>query len=350
MFSRDTVVAMKLKDIALKANVSVATVSRCLNDSSLVSEETRRRVLSIAKETGYEFNASARSLSANQVGTIGVVLPEYYDELKVHLYHSSLHNHLRRTLERADLDLIVAFSHNHFSGINNVEKLVRRKKVDGLIVMLPSLNDQTERFLTEQGVPCVYSHYPPPSRHETRDRVYVDHERGGMLVGEFFARKQCRCVMAFQRSREPEDLEFYQRVQGLKAGLLLGEFRGTITEIEADATFERGFEIATDPSHPIDSADAILALNDFMAYGLIDGLRSRGRRVPQDVMVVGYDDSPLAGIFPPRLTTVKQPAEEVAFLTCERLIKMIEDRYAGRVHNPRQIALRPHLIIRDTAM
>ncbi len=340
---------MKLKDIAVKANVSVSTVSRCLNDSSLVSEGTRRRILEIVEETGYEFNASARGLSTNQVGTIGVILPEGYDQFRVHLYHASLHNHLRRTLEREDLDLIVAFSHNHFNGINNIEKLVRRRKVDGLILMVPSLNAETHRFLDEQRVPYVYSHYPPRAEQEQTDCVYVDHERGGMLVGEFFARKQRRHVLAFHRSNELVDVEFEHRTRGFKAGLMLGEYRGRITELPADSTFESGFAAVAEAPGDLSDVDGVFALNDLMAYGLVEGFRSRGRRVPQDVMVVGYDDSPLAGTFPPRLTTVKQPAEEVAFLTCERLIKLMEDRHAGRPHEPRQLALQPQLVFRDTA-
>lgn len=340
---------MTLRDIAEQANVSISTVSRCLSGSSLISAETRRRVLKIAEDTGFELNISARSQNTTQSGTIGIILPDDFDQFHTHLYHSSLHNHLRRTLEREDLDLIVAFPNNHFSGLNNVEKLVVRKKVDGLIMVLPVIHPDIAAFLEVRGIPYVYSHYPPCPGTENIDRVYVDHERGGMLVGEMFSRKERSNVAVFHYENRLKNLEFEQRTRGFKAGLMLGEYRGTITELKGAPTYESGFAIATDSADFLHDVDAVFALNDLMAFGIIQGLFSKKRKVPEDVMVVGYDDSPLAGTFRPMLTTVKQPAEEVAFLTSERLIKLMEDRLTGHKHSPKHIALQPQLVIRETA-
>jgi len=337
---------MTIKDIAQRANVSVSTVSRSLNDSPLVAEATKKRVTDIARETGFEFNASARGLSTSQVGTIGIILPEDYDKIHVHLYHSALHNNLRRSLEREDMDLIVAFSRNRFSNVDNIRKLVRRKKVDGLILVRPYVDRQTERFLQLEGIPYVYSHYPPPEGRHDIDWVYVDHEKGGLFVGQFFARLGFQTVIAFHdREGAPE---FENRLAGVKMGLALAERSIQLREFTGESTFESGFELARQEANGLCEADAIFALNDLMALGIIHGLHSRGCRVPEDVAVVGYDDAPLAGLLRPLLTTIRQPSEEIAFLTCERLIEVIKDHQNGRHHVPRQISLQPQLIVRET--
>ena len=338
--------AITIKDIAEQAQVSVSTVSRSLNDSPLVARGTKQKIIDIAEKLGFEFNSSARGLSTNQIGTIGIILPADYDHIHVHLYHSGLHNHLRRSLEREDMDLIVTFLENRFTGVNNVQKLVRRRKVDGLILVDPRFDQATERFLNQERIPYVYSHYPPPEPRSDVDWVYVDHEQGGMLVGQLFADRGFRHVISFRDTSG--SLEFQQRLRGFRAGLQPAGKAIDLVEISGESTFESGFEIAQSRNPDISKADALFALNDLMALGLIHGLQSRGCRVPEDVRVVGYDDTALASRLRPLLTTVRQPAEEVAFLTCERLIRVIRDRQGDRIHLPSQIALQPHLVLRET--
>lgn len=337
---------MTIKDIAKRANVSISTVSRSLNDSSLVARSTKQRILEIADEFGFEFNASARGLSTSQVGTVGVILPEDYDQIHIHLYYSGLYNHLRRSLEREDLDLIVGFPRNHFTGVNNVQKLVRRRKVDGLILVCPTLDTETEGFLRESGTPYVYSHYPPEPSALDVDHVYVDHQFGGMLVGRLFGTRGFRTVTAFRTPTE--DLEFEQRLAGFKEGIKLTSEAVELVELHGLSTFESGFQLATGMSPDLAEVDAIFALNDLMALGIVHGLQSRGLRIPEDVAVMGYDDTAITGLLHPQLSTVHQPVQDVAYLTCERLIESIGDRRADRAHVPRQIALQPQLILRAT--
>jgi len=337
---------MTLKDIAERAHVSISTVSRSLNDSSLVAIATKQRILEIADQSGFEFNASARALSTRQVGTIGVILPEDYDQIHINLYYSGLYNHLRRSLEREDLDLIVGFSRNHFTGVNNIQKLVRRRKVDGLILLCPYLDRESGEFLRQSGMPFVYSHYPPQRNDADVDHVYVDHENGGMLVGRLFGKRGFKKVIAFSSSGR--DVEFQQRLSGFRQGIQLTSDSTEVVELHGKSTFDSGFQLATERDPDLADAEAIFALNDLMALGIVHGLQERGCQIPEDVAVVGYDDTAITGLLHPLLSTVRQPAQDVAFLTCERLIESIRDRQAGRDHVPRQIALKPHLILRAT--
>ncbi|HTP59391.1 MAG TPA: LacI family DNA-binding transcriptional regulator, partial [Spirochaetia bacterium] len=150
-----------LKDVAKAAGVSMATVSRSLNDSSLIPEKTRKRIREIADQLGFDFNTHARSLITRRVGTIGIILPPDYDQLGVNLYHGTLHSSMRSVLECNDIDLLVSFLSNHFTGGNNVRKLVARKKVDGLIIVQPVFERELIEYLHVKQMPFVFSHYPP---------------------------------------------------------------------------------------------------------------------------------------------------------------------------------------------
>ncbi len=338
---------MTIKDIARLARVSVSTVSRSLNDSAEVSPETRRRVLEIARKVGFEQNAGARSLVTRRVGTIGVILPDDFDQFTTQLYHSSLHNHLRRSLERSDFDLIVGFSRNRSTGENSIRKLVNRRKVDGLILIVSSIDEETEHYLKELDMPYVYAHYPPATSRGDVDWVYVDHFRGGMLVGDFFLRQGYRRVAAVGNTEAL--LEFEMRMDGLQSVLRRRDEAIEVLTFRCDGSYEEGYELGLTRIEELRRVEAVFAVTDLAAIGLIHAVQQRGGlSVPDDIAVVGYDDSPLAGRLRPRLTTVRQPVEEVAFLTCERLVEMIEDRRTGRPHASRQIALQPRLVERET--
>ena len=338
---------MTIKDIAQIARVSVSTVSRSLNDSPLVAETTKRRIKSIADRQGFEFNAGARGMVTRRVGTIGVILPEEFDHFHVQLYHSSLHNNLRRALERAGLDLIVGFARNRHDLSDNIGRIVRRGKVDGLIIIGTAIEPRTEAFLKETETPYVFSHYPPESARPDVDWVFVDHERGGMLVGDHF----CRCgYHKIVLLGDPDcALEFQQRADGLRKAFAHTERAGDIEVIRGEFSLEAGYRLVRENLEAIRRADALFALNDLLAIGAIQACAAAGLSVPDDIAVVGYDDTPLAAILHPSLTTVRQPSEAVAFMTCERLIEMIEDRAGGRLHRPRHISLQPQLIVRDSS-
>ena len=128
------------------------------------SGKTRARIRKIADQIGFEFNSHARSLITRRVGTIGLILPPGYENFGVSFYHATLHNALRSVLESNDFDLIVSFLTNHHTGDDNMRRLVRRRKVDGLIIMQPVLETDTIHFLRSMSMPFVFSHYPPPDR------------------------------------------------------------------------------------------------------------------------------------------------------------------------------------------
>jgi LacI family transcriptional regulator len=338
----------------------MATVSRSLNDSTLIPESTRRRIRTIADQLGFEFNAHARSLITRRVGTIGIILPPDFDRFGVNLYHGTLHNALRSVLECNDIDLIVAFLTNHFSGRNNVRKLVGRKKVDGLIIVQPVFERELIDFLRAKGIPFVFSHYPPPEECPGDvDLIYPDNELGGLLAARHLVsigRKRVLCIGS--KGGLPQHREWDLRLEGVQRGLTeAGIAVGGEELLRGDMTMESGYSLVMSRRDTLREYDGIIALNDLMAIGAILAIREIGLSIPGDIAVVGYDDTDLASCMKPSLTTIHQPREELSLVTCERLLELVRSSHAGRASRgmtrvpapaARRIVLSPKLVVRET--
>lgn len=335
-----------IRDLARIAGVSVATVSRSLNDSPLVKKATKEKILALVDELGFEFNASARGLATSKVETIGIILPPEYDKFDQHLYYSSLMNDLREDLEKSNYDLIVTFATNRFTGKDNVLRLVNRRKVDGLIILRERLDQDVLEFLEEKKVPYIFSHYRPVYDNIPCDAVYPDHLWGGRIAGEHLAslrhtRMLCLCV-------EGGSQEFDLRVEGFANAL---RARG-IPFSEQDVlyspfTVKDGYRVIADQSARLQHIDALFAVTDLLAFGAMEAIKDLGLRVPEDIAIVGYDDIPLSAELNPPLSSVHQPREEMASETCKRLIKRItlKERYTTGA----RIVIRPYLVARKSS-
>jgi len=341
-----------LRDVARAAGVSMATVSRSLNNSSLIPERTRKRIREIADGLGFDFNTHARSLITRRVGTIGIILPPDYDQFGVNLYHGTLHNSLRSVLESNDIDLLVSFMNNHASGGNNIKKLVARKKVDGLIIVQPVFEQELIDYLHAKEMPFVFSHYPPPDPCLADvDIIYPDNEYGGFIAGQHLAsigKKRVLCVI--HAGEKDTEREFMLRLSGVRRGL--SECGVTLRPEDlliGNQTMESGYDAVMSAGTRLRDYDAILALNDLMAIGALLATTKLGLQVPEDIALMGYDDTDLAACVRPTLTTIHQPREELSLATCERLLDLIRTRReGGGMRDPQRTILRPRLVIRET--
>ncbi len=333
-----------IKDIAEIAGVSFSTVSRCLNDSPLVSDKTKQKVTKIAHELGFEFNASARGLITSEVGTVGIVLPEQYTKISVNVYHGMLMNSLRTSLEKRDVDMIVTYHKNHYSGQNNITRLVTRRKIDGLIVLMENMDKKTLEFLKSRQIPFVCTHYPPSSMIDDQDVIYTDHYAGGKLVAEHLLAKGHRDFTLL--AVEDPHLEFQLRDEGFsdtiqKAG-------GTVTRFFTTSEYEASKELVTEYMDTIRKTSALFGLNDLMALGAIRAFKEHGLVVPDDMAVVGYDDSEFGQFSAPALTSIHQPKEELAVLSCDRLFHQMEKQKHQEEILRKRISIQPVLVVRES--
>ncbi len=331
------------KDLARLAGVSQSTVSRSLNNSPSISEKTRNRILQIAQEQGFEFNANARGLSTNRTDTIGIIYPEDFTDLSYHLFLSFLHNDLRESLERKNFDMITSFAQNRFSGANNIKKLIIQRKVDGLIIVRSRLDPETMTFLQGSGIPFVFLHYYDPSI-EQMDRVYTDHLHGGMIATEHLLSLGHKRILCITTAGEGTEYEY--RTDGYR--LALQKYGIGIDEkliLQNNGSFKATYNQFLEEPDRIKGVTAIFAQKDIMALGVIEALAQMNIRVPKDIAMVGYDNIELGTYFRPYLTTVHQPREQITRLACERLLELIASK---RVKRGKEIKIRPKLIIRES--
>ncbi len=335
-----------IKDIAKAAGVSHSTVSRSLNDSPLISRETKERIRAIANSLRFEFNASARSLSTRRTGTIGIIYPELYDTLGNTLYIGLLVRVIRKELEIQGLDSIGTFPLNHYSGESNIRKLISRKKVDGFLMIAPDIPGDDWEYVRQMEVPVVILHFRPVNTDWAGlSGLFTDHEAGGFMATEALIGRGCRNILTL--TEMPPGQEFGERTRGYRKALTEHgiSFREEYL-LKGECSYNFGYASIMGMEEPrLRKTDAIFAQADLMAFGAIEGLRTRGVRVPEDIGVIGYDDTELGGMLRPRLSSVHQPREKLASRAISLLVAIMNGT-AGA--DPIREFVTPTLIIRDT--
>jgi LacI family transcriptional regulator len=336
---------MTIHDLAKLAGVSVATISRSLNNSSLVQEDTKQRILTIADEMNFEINASARGLATSKMDTIGIILPSDYAKFGPQQYYASLMDDLRESLELSNYDLLVSFARNRITKKSNVIRLINRHKVDGLILLRETLDRDVLDFLEKKSVPYVFSHYPPAADDFAFDAVYTDHQWGGKLAGEHLASIGCKQILCM--SIRSSAYEFVQRERGFYQALgSHGIAFGKENILNCSWAMEDGYRVVAANADKIKKADALFAVTDLLAFGAMQAIRDMGLRIPKDISVIGYDDIPLSASLRPKLTTIHQPREEIAKNSCKCLINKLQAVEDSQVKL--KLAIRPYLVIRES--
>jgi LacI family transcriptional regulator len=336
---------MTIKDLANIAGVSHSTVSRSLNDSPLISEKTKTRIKELAKEYNFELNASARSLSTRITGTIGIICPEFYDEQRYSFYIAGLLDTVRYKLEEASYDSIITFPQNETTGSSNIKRLITQKKIDGLLLIVPELEDEDREMIHKYSTPHIFLHFKhdhPEDR--SAEYIYTDHFKGGYLAGVYMTRtgRGKFCVLT-------ENLltsEYRERTEGFQAALRdNGIQQEQTTLFTGSCSFEYGYRTVHDHFSAVQECEGIFAHADMVALGAIEALREQGVRVPEDIGVVGYDDIILGNYFRPKLTTIHQPKETQVEKGTKRLFDII-NRTEGSF--PLRDVVEPILIERES--
>lgn len=325
-----------IRDVARAARVSVATVSRVQNNSSLVTDTTRRRVSAVAGRLGYSPHAAARSLSTRRTSTIGVLLPDLYGE-----FYAELIRGIDQTAQRRGYHLLVASSHNDKATIEAALQSMRGR-VDGLIVMSPApgahraVRDLPQRF------PVVLLDCNAPGR--VFDSIVMANRDGAYgMVRHLAALGHRRIAMITGPSR---NFDASERLRGYRAALgdtRLRRVRGW--EVSGDFTQASGFEACRTLIARTPRPTAIFAANDAMAIGALAALREAGVQVPGEVAVTGFDDIPMARYMHPPLSTVRVNISALGERATQRLLEALGN---GRQHHNRRETLPVALVVRES--
>jgi LacI family transcriptional regulator len=326
-----------IRDVARKARVSVATVSRVLNGKGPVLETTRARIQATIESLGYVPHGAARSLITRRTNTIGVLLPDIYGE-----FFSELIRGIDAAVRRAGFHLLVSGSHGDRAETGAVFRAMRGR-VDGLVVLSPDLSVPALRASIPDSVPVVLVNSPSNAAGPF-DLINIDNYTGAFtMVRHLHGLGHER--IAFLRGPSPnadaaERLRGYReamRSLGLKPGDEL-ELPGNFRE---DGGYAAGQRVAGMSRPPT----AIFAANDAMAIGCLAALRDAGRSVPGDFALAGFDDIPIVSFTAPPLTSVRVSIAELGGSAAERVLHGIRHDNA---HKRMHLTLPTTLVVRES--
>jgi len=326
-----------IREIAELAGVSIATVSRVVNGRDDVSEETREVVQRIVREHGYTANRSARGLSAGRTGFVGVTVP-----MVAPPYFTLILEGAAEALDELDMRIVLCPTrHQHDREVTLLERLMHGT-TDGAILILPEETNDELDVLVNHGYRFVV--VDPLMRLDERiSGVSSANTAGADQAMRHLLELGHRRIAAITGPRGWFATE--ERRRGYHAALAAeGIMPEPALEVEGDFQIEGGVTAGEQLLDLPDRPTAIFAFNDNLAIGLIQAARARGLRVPEDVSVVGFDDTELASIVSPGLTTVRQPLAEMGRMAVSLLTRALDNQRFEALH----VELATRLIVRGS--
>lgn len=300
-----------IKEVAREAGVSVATVSRVFNEKGPVREETRQRILEVARRLGYSPHAMARSLITKKTGTLGVLLPDLYGE-----FFSEVIRGADLAARHDGYHILVSSSHSDRSEVEAVLRALRGR-IDGLIVMSPEADARALAANLQDTLPIILLNCRVEGT--AFDSINIDNYGGALATIRHLAGLGHRQIAHVRGA--PGNNDALERLLGYRDAMqpLLGGETEDL-EIEGDFSEESGYRAgeALLRMHP--RPTAVFSANDGMAVGLLAALQEAGLRVPEDIAVTGFDDIPIARFLTPPLTTVRLAIADLGALAVQRLL------------------------------
>lgn len=333
------------RDIAAKAGVSQATVSRALRNSPLVRPETRERIHRIARELNYFVNRNAASLRTHQSKTLALLLFDELgggaDEFEINPFFLSMLGSITRAASRLDYDMLISIQ--QLTDDWHLEYEMSHR-ADGIILLgYGDYHSYREKLDALAAAHTRFIIWGPIVEDQPGHSLCCDNVDGGRKATSHLLSLGRRRIAFLGHDSADISPEHRLRYEGyLRALDAAGLDADPALKVPADS-HERHGHAAIDRLLSNGSPfDAVFAVTDAIAIGAMEALKSHGKRIPEDVAVVGFDDLPLAAHVSPRLTTVRQDVREAGETLVTRLVDLIRDEPVESGVIP------PELVVRDS--
>ncbi|MGH2446047.1 MAG: LacI family DNA-binding transcriptional regulator [Candidatus Limnocylindria bacterium] len=329
-----------LEQVARVANVSRATVSRVVNGDPRVGEPARTAVEAAVKELGYIPNRAARSLVTRRSDSIAVIIPEPTAQVFGDPFFPRVLRGISDALARQEMQLVLLMPQGR-ADEQRVERYLAAGHTDGVLLVSLHGSDPLPMDLQRRGIPVAVGGRPPGAGISYVD---VDNRRGAGVAVQHLVDIGRRRVATIAG---PQDMPpGADRLAGYHEALATAGRSSNEGLIEvADFTLEGGRAAMERLIVRAPDLDAVFVASDLMALGALDALRAGGRRIPDDVAMIGFDDSPLAVSALPPLSSVRQPIEEMGREMTRLLLHGV--RHAD--DPPRRVILDTSLVIRQSS-
>jgi LacI family transcriptional regulator, galactose operon repressor len=317
--------SVTIRDVARQGGVSVATVSRYINQNAPVSPEVAERLDKVLMELRYVPHAAARHLASRKTRVVGLLLSTLHNDFFVPLL-----NGVEAVIRQKGYNLIVATY--HANSRDHMQPPIGPHNTDGLLVFSDGLVDEDLTSLSSRGFPMVLVHRTPPPQVPIPSVTVENLESTRLLVDHLINVHGKRRILFLRGPIRQEDA--IRREMGYKSALqangipldenliLNGDFERDVAYTVMNEFLCRQKQLAF---------DAVFTGDDDAAIGVLKSLHEHGIRIPEDVAVVGFDDLGFASFLNPPLTTVRAPTERVGQIATERLFGLLENHPSNEV-------------------
>lgn len=305
---------VKIDDVALKAGVSISSVSRVLNGYEHVSASTREKVEKAMEELHYMPSQAARSLASQKSNMIGIIVPELTNQ-----YYAKMITAIEEEASKHDYGVVICNIQENFKKELKYMKMLQEMWVDGVILMHEKINEETKKFLLECNFPVVLSsvkidgldipsiniHDENAAYEATSYLIEKGHKNIAMITGDL------RDITAG-----------ISRLNGYKKALKEHDLVVDEAVIkEGNFSFDDGYRIMKEFLLLKSRPTAVFAASDLMAIGAMNCALDHGFSVPEDIAFMGFDNIDTSSVVRPRLTTVNQPATLIGQVSFSTLLK-----------------------------
>ncbi|KXS49352.1 LacI family DNA-binding transcriptional regulator [Halanaerobium congolense] len=326
---------VNIYDVAEKADVGIGTVSRVLNNSDKVKDNTRKKVLEVMKELNYRPNKLAQNLARQKANAVAVIVPSFIDHFFVEVLKG-----IQDALEEENIDLILYKIDLNENRMKKIMDIVHSRKVDGIAALTMDISDTENQELKDSGIPVVLADEFSADFHS----IYLDDLKGAEMAVDYLVNHNHNKI-AFING-DINSLHGQKRLAGVKKSFQKHNLKIN-TDLIKDGDFyaEDGYqsmqEILELPRTEWPSA--VFAASDNQAIGVLQAMEEKGLKAPDDIAVIGYDNIELAKYL--KITTVWQPMYQLGHLAIEILLKAIK----GELNEIYQKELELKLVKRETA-
>ncbi len=330
--------AVSIEDVAQRANVSISTVSRVINGRNIVNAETRQRVEAAIRELGYRPNVFARGLMLQRSHILGFVLPDLHGE-----FYSEIIRGANLRARALGYHLILSSITPDDEEMSPLSACSAHGMVDGLAVMVSELTERSYQSLRMVSVPIVL--LDGTFADTPHDSVQIDQRLGTVALIRHLMNHGGvrRFVFVGGHSTNLDTMERLRACRDVLRETGIEIIPGDVHYLNYE--YETAFRLGESCVQDWAGFDTcVFAANDEMAAGIVHAALSRGISVPANLRVVGFDDTRLARIMRPRLTTVHAPMQELGAMAVELLVQRLANPNAP----PRAMMLEPQLMVRDS--
>lgn len=303
-------------DVAREANVSMATVSRVVNGNPNVKPTTRKKVLEAIDRLGYRPNAVARGLASKKTTTVGVIIPDISS-----IFYSELARGIEDIATMYKYNIILSNSDQNTDKELHLLNTMLGKQVDGIVFMGGNITDVHVEEFKRSPVPIVLA--ASVEEQAQTPSVNINYEQAIYDSVQLLVEKGHKRI-AFVSGPMSEPINSMRKLAGYKRAL---EEAGIVFDealvAEGDYSYDSGIEALANLLDQSDKPTAVIAATDEMALGVIHGAQDRGESIPEDLEVIGFDNTRLSLMVRPQLTTVVQPTYDIGAVAMRLLTKLM---------------------------